>query len=208
MAEVALGLVGAAATAGGAALQAASGFVGRHESGHQQEIMETERNTRTFRENLDRAGGDVTQEEERDFQRSRDEAVSNAGYYYESIMNYKKVPWSNPVKKLKKKNDVRRWKNLTRQSNHSLRSINESICSGSDTSSVTASSGSPPGSNLAGEEIQDWANDVYDEYDPVDDHYPTDAGGGANVKAQVLEIIQMLDSKRDMGRSDLADDLG
>ncbi|KAJ7622141.1 hypothetical protein FB45DRAFT_122252 [Roridomyces roridus] len=206
MAEVALGLVGAAATAGGAALDAASGFVGRHESRHQQEIMETERNTRAFRENLDRAGGDVTQEEERDFQRTRDEAVSNADYYYKSIMNYKKAPWRNPVKKLKKKNDVRRWKNLTRQSNHSLRSINESVTSGSDTSSVTASSGSPPGSNLAGEEIQDWANDVYDEYDPVDDHYPTEARVGVNMKDQILAIIRMLDAKRAVGRVYLAED--
>ncbi|KAJ7622139.1 hypothetical protein FB45DRAFT_122237 [Roridomyces roridus] len=206
MAELALGLVGAAATMGAASLEAASGFVGRHESRHQQEIMETERNTRAFRENLDRAGRDVTQEEEREFWGTRAEALSNADGYYHSIECFKQASWLNPLDKMKKKAKVRQWKSSTRRSNQSLRSINESVSSGSDTSSVTASSGSPPGSNLAGEEIQDWANDVYDEYDSADDHYPTEARVGANMKAQVLAIIQMLDAKRAMGRFDLSDD--
>ncbi|KAJ7622143.1 hypothetical protein FB45DRAFT_122273 [Roridomyces roridus] len=157
MAEVALGLVGAAATVGGASLEAASGFVGRHESRHQQEMMETERNTRAFRENLDRGGGDVTQEEEREFWTTRAEAVSNADQYYDSIEAFKQASWLKPLDKLKKRGKVREWKSSTRPSNQSFRSINESVSSGSDTSSVTASSGSPPGSNLAGEEIQDWA---------------------------------------------------
>ncbi|KAJ7779010.1 hypothetical protein B0H16DRAFT_1878626 [Mycena metata] len=44
----------------------------------------------------------------------------------------------------------------------------ESMHSGSDTSSIVASSGSPPGSNLAAEEIQDWASDVAGESDAFD----------------------------------------
>ncbi|KAJ7753487.1 hypothetical protein B0H16DRAFT_1418659 [Mycena metata] len=40
--------------------------------------------------------------------------------------------------------------------------------SGSDTSSTVASSGSPPGSNLAAEDIQDWAYDVAGESDDSD----------------------------------------
>ena len=36
----------------------------------------------------------------------------------------------------------------------------KSMSSGSDTSSITATTGSPPGSNLANDDIQDWARDV------------------------------------------------
>jgi hypothetical protein len=41
------------------------------------------------------------------------------------------------------------------------------MSSGSDSSSITATSGSPPGSNLANDDIQDWAYDV-DEAGAVD----------------------------------------
>ncbi|KAJ7613102.1 hypothetical protein FB45DRAFT_843023 [Roridomyces roridus] len=41
-----------------------------------------------------------------------------------------------------------------------MRNINESVCSGSDTSSIAASSGSPPRSNLARYDIGDWAQGV------------------------------------------------
>jgi hypothetical protein len=43
------------------------------------------------------------------------------------------------------------------------------MSSGSDTSSICASSGSPPGSNLAAEEIQDWSHSVRETMD-VDDN--------------------------------------
>jgi hypothetical protein len=73
MAELAIGLVGAAATVGAANLTMVSGFTGRHERSHREEMLETDRNMGNFRANLQ--SGEVTTEEERDFLRIRDECV-------------------------------------------------------------------------------------------------------------------------------------
>ncbi|KAJ7218378.1 armadillo-type protein [Mycena pura] len=159
MAELAAGLVGAAATVGAAQLATGSGFTGRHESSHREERMETRRSIVDFEAN--RRSGDVTPDTESEFLETKDEAIERARKYHESIESYKEASWYNPLYKFKKKNDVRKWKRLTRQSNHSLRTLNESMSSGSDTSSITATSGSPPGSNLANDDIQDWTRDVY-----------------------------------------------
>jgi hypothetical protein len=73
MAEIALGLVGAAATMGAAGLTMGSGFTGRHESSHREEITETRKNTNDFFANLQKGG--VTSDEEREFLEARDECV-------------------------------------------------------------------------------------------------------------------------------------
>ncbi|KAJ7096899.1 hypothetical protein C8R44DRAFT_717514 [Mycena epipterygia] len=159
MAELAAGLVGAAATVGAATLATATGFTARHEGSHHKEIMDTRRSTEDFMANLQ--SGDVTQGEEIEFLRTRDEAIRREKEYHEIIESYKQASWLNPLKKLKKREDVRKAKRLTRQSNHSLRNLNESMHSGSDTSSICASSGSPPGSNLAVDDLQDWVYDVH-----------------------------------------------
>ncbi|KAJ7331031.1 hypothetical protein DFH08DRAFT_815111 [Mycena albidolilacea] len=158
MAEVALGLVGAAATMGAAGLTRGSGFTGRHESSHREEILETRRNTDSFLASLQKGG--VTPDEEGEFLEARDEAFRRGEEYYDSIESYKDVSWLNLPDKLKKKKEVRRKKRLTQQSNNSLRSLNESVHWGSDTSSISAQSGSPPGSNLAADDIQEWADEV------------------------------------------------
>ncbi|KAJ7880476.1 hypothetical protein B0H13DRAFT_1891743 [Mycena leptocephala] len=168
MAEIAAGFVGAAATVGAAGLTAESGFTGRHESSHRQEIMETRRNTDDFLANL--RSGEVTPDEESDFLSARDEAIRGGSEYHDSIQSYKNTSWFNLPTKLRKRKEVRTKKRLTQQSNHSLRSLNEyvsgvltnkkSIYSGSDRSSICASAGSPPGSNLAVDDIQCWANTV------------------------------------------------
>ncbi|KAJ7907738.1 hypothetical protein B0H13DRAFT_2193663 [Mycena leptocephala] len=158
MAEIALGLVGAAATVGAVGLTTGSGFTGRHELSHREEIMEIRRTTDDFLANLQDGG--VPPEEEREFWKVRDEVVSRGNGYYESIESYKDASWINLLEKLEKRKEVRNKKRLTRQSNNSLRSLNESMYSGSDTSSISAASGSPPGSNLAADEIQEWADEV------------------------------------------------
>ncbi|KAJ6563403.1 armadillo-type protein [Mycena vulgaris] len=165
MAEVAVGLLGAAATVGAVQLATGSGFTGRHESRHREEMMETKRNTDEFRANLQ--SGDVTKDEEIEFLNTKDQAIRLGSEYHDSIESYKEVSWFNFSKKFKKKKDVRRWKRSTRQANHTLRSLNESMSSGSDTSSICASSGSPPGSNLAADEIQDWTYAVHGAVDVV-----------------------------------------
>ncbi|KAJ7763654.1 hypothetical protein DFH07DRAFT_812674 [Mycena maculata] len=164
MAEtVALGLVGAAVTVGAAQLTAASGFTGRHESSYRQEMLETRRNTDDFLTNLQSTSGDITPDEEREFLKVRDEAIRQENEYYESIEDYKQVSWFNLPKKMGKRKEVRVKKHLTRHANHSLRSLNESMHSGSDTSSICAASGSPPRSNLAAEDIRNWAYDINQE---------------------------------------------
>jgi hypothetical protein len=73
MAEVALGFVGAAATVGAAGLATGSGFTGRHESSHRQELAEIKRNTDDFLASVKK--GDVLPDEEREFMVARDECV-------------------------------------------------------------------------------------------------------------------------------------
>ncbi|KAJ7035375.1 hypothetical protein C8F04DRAFT_1098235 [Mycena alexandri] len=159
MAELAVGLFGAAATVGAAQLATGSGFTGRHESSYREERMDTKRSISDFEAN--RRSGDVTLDMESEFSETKNEATERARHYHESIESYKEASWFNLPTKAKKRKDVRKWKRLTRQSNYSLRTLNELISSGSDTSSITATSGSPPGSNLADDDIHDWAYDVH-----------------------------------------------
>ncbi|KAJ7112512.1 hypothetical protein C8R44DRAFT_797452 [Mycena epipterygia] len=151
MAELAPGLEAPTLTPG-------SGFTARHESSHREGMMDTRRSTTDFMQNPE--SGDVTQEEQMEFLNTRDEAIRRQNEYYGRIESYKEASWVNPLNKLKKKKEVRKAKRLTRQSNHSLRTLNESMYSGSDTSSISAESGSPPGSNLAVDDLQDWRNGV------------------------------------------------
>ncbi|KAJ7112564.1 kinase-like domain-containing protein [Mycena epipterygia] len=131
MAELAAGILGAAATAGAAAFTSTSGFTGRHESSHREEIIDTRRNMADFMEN--RETGDVTPDEETEFLNTRDEklnlwyqrAIRRQNEYYKRIESYKEASWLNPLTKLKKRDNVRKAKRLTSQSNHSLRSLNE-----------------------------------------------------------------------------------
>ncbi|KAJ7112552.1 hypothetical protein C8R44DRAFT_741634 [Mycena epipterygia] len=125
MAELALGLVGAAATAGAGALTTGSGFIGRHESSYREEMMETRRNMADFKQNLE--SGDVTQETHTEFLSTRDEAIRRQNEYYERIESYKEASWMNALNKLKKKKEVRKAKRLTRQSNYSLRTLTMNI---------------------------------------------------------------------------------
>ncbi|KAJ7705064.1 hypothetical protein B0H16DRAFT_709825 [Mycena metata] len=85
MAELTVGLIGAAATVGAAQLTTGAGFIGRHERAHREETMETRRNTEEFLANV--RGGDVTQAEEREFKRVRDKAIQQQNEYHQSIQS-------------------------------------------------------------------------------------------------------------------------
>ncbi|KAJ7041555.1 hypothetical protein C8F04DRAFT_1079230 [Mycena alexandri] len=185
MAELATGLLGAAATVGAASLTSVSGFARRHEGSLREEIQDRRRNTEDFMENLQ--SGDVTRIEEQEFLTTRERAVQAETEYYESIQNYKTASWLNPIKKTEQKAEVREKKRLTMHYNHSLRSLNESMHSGSDTSSIMAFSGSPPGSNIAAEDILDWADVVAGKSDDPDrdteEIQPPDARPGSKSTA-------------------------
>lgn len=118
--------------------------------------------------------------------------------YHESIESYKGVSWFNFSKKLKKTKEVRNGKRATRQANRTLRNLSEVRCfrrlerrsslintksmsSGSDTSSICASSGSPLGSNLAVDDIRDWTYAVHEtvDVDAVDDDTQIENCGSA-----------------------------
>jgi hypothetical protein len=73
MAEIALGLVGAAATVGASTVAAGSGFTGRHENSYRHEIMDIKISMTDFLDNLH--SGDVTQHEEREFLAAREQCV-------------------------------------------------------------------------------------------------------------------------------------
>ncbi|KAK7038576.1 hypothetical protein R3P38DRAFT_547866 [Favolaschia claudopus] len=159
MAEAAAAFLGAGATVGAAALVGGSGFTGRHENSLREEIQATKKSTADFMENLQR--GDVTGEEEIVFWNTRAEAMETERSYSEALDIYKDASWiRNPVNKYRKQTEVRGKKRLTRKYNQSLESLNESMYSGSETSSIAASSGSPPGSNASAESIRDWADDI------------------------------------------------
>ncbi|KAK7019613.1 hypothetical protein R3P38DRAFT_2975340 [Favolaschia claudopus] len=143
MAEVVAGFLGAAATAGAATLVAASGFTGRHENSLREEIQATKRCTADFMANLQ--SGHVTGEEQKVFWETRTDAIQAERSYSEALDRYKNASWiRNPVDKLNEKTEVRRKKRLTRKYNQFLESLNESMYSGSDTSSTAAAAGSPP----------------------------------------------------------------
>ncbi|KAJ7131450.1 hypothetical protein C8R44DRAFT_57671 [Mycena epipterygia] len=189
MAELTLGPVGAAATVGAATLATGSGFTGRHENSHQKEMLDTHRSTDDFMKNHE--SGEVTPDEEIVFLRIRDEAILREDEYHESI----ETSWFNPLNKIEKKKAVRRAKRATRQSNHSLRKLNEALHSGSDTSSICVSSGSPPGSNPAVDDLQYWIYHVHDEdaddLEGSNSSCPTeDEPGSSHSDSSSLEIAQ------------------
>ncbi|KAJ7131477.1 hypothetical protein C8R44DRAFT_731700 [Mycena epipterygia] len=133
MAEFAV--VGAVATVGAATLNMGSGFTGRHEGSHHQEMLETRRITDDFNIQNRQSGG-VTPDKRIKFLETRDEcyrrAIRRENEYHEKIESYKDALWFNPLDKLKKKKAVRRAKRSTRESNYALRKLNESMHSGFD----------------------------------------------------------------------------
>ncbi|KAJ7131465.1 hypothetical protein C8R44DRAFT_904573 [Mycena epipterygia] len=128
------GFVGAAVTIAATTLSIGSGFTGRHEGSHRQEMLETHRITDDFNVQNRQSGG-VTPDKKNKFLETRVEATRRESEYHEQIEGYKRTSWFRPLKKLKKKKDVRKAKRAIRQSNHSLRTqLNESMHSGFNSS--------------------------------------------------------------------------
>ncbi|KAJ7131475.1 hypothetical protein C8R44DRAFT_904583 [Mycena epipterygia] len=155
MAELVAGFVSTAETFGAATLATGSGFTGRHESSHREEMLET-RSMDDFMQN--RQSGEVTPDEQVKLLKARDEAIRRENEYRESIESYKDASWFEPLKKLKKMKDVSRANRLTRQSNQLLKKQYES-----------------PGSNLTVDDLRDWRFDVFaanDHNSPPRDESP------------------------------------
>ncbi|KAJ7903169.1 kinase-like domain-containing protein [Mycena leptocephala] len=169
MAELTAGLVGAAVTVGAAQRTTGSSFTARHESSLREEMMETTRSMNYFMEQL--RSGNVTEDEERELFQTRFEAIQRENGYHESIESYKRASWFNLPNKLKKRENVRREKHLTRQFNHRLRTLRESMDLGVAVS-IRASLGSLPGHNLAVDGILDWTGTVYHAHAARHDRAP------------------------------------
>ncbi|KAJ6514526.1 kinase-like domain-containing protein [Mycena vulgaris] len=78
MAELAVGLVGAAVTVGAASLAIGAGFTGRHENSHREEMMDTRRTMAEFIAYL--KSQDVSQDREREFLKTRQESLTESLY--------------------------------------------------------------------------------------------------------------------------------
>ncbi|KAJ7763651.1 hypothetical protein DFH07DRAFT_396859 [Mycena maculata] len=192
MAEVTLGVLGAAATVGAAQLTGAFGFTGRHENSYREETLETRRIMNDFLANL--KSGDVTPDEEREFMGIRGEVIDAENQYHKIIEDFKGTPWVHLGNKLSKRKDVRTKKRLARQANHSLRSLNESITSGSETSSICASSGSPPGSSLASEDIGELAQEVDES---ISSGSPISSSGPLPASSPAVAAVDELQDERE-----------
>jgi hypothetical protein len=142
MDEVTAGLLGAAVTVGAAQVTPAPNFTGHYGNSHREVMMEGRRNADELFADL--PGAEVTPEEEPEIFRTRaecvprvknaktdpacDRAIQRENEYHESIESYKTVSWFNIPQKFKRRKDVRRGKRLTRETNQTLRNLNEVRC--------------------------------------------------------------------------------
>jgi len=164
MAELGTAAIGVGAALGATAYAAATGFIARHESVHSLQVTEIRRHISDFEAAYGR--GEVTEEDWGKYLSIRTEARQKESEYEECISAYKDTPTFRFVAKWKKKRQVRRKKAALQTANRSLRlHYYESTSDASDTSSVTAVSGSPPRSRKAHSDEDDkrilsWAEEV------------------------------------------------
>ncbi|KAF9018644.1 hypothetical protein BDZ89DRAFT_1073659 [Hymenopellis radicata] len=172
MAEVAVGLVGAGAAISAAKYATSSGFAGRHESAHRAELADLERSASRFSSASD---NDETAEDVAEAFRTKwEHARQKNKEYYQSLNDYKDTSWVNPIAKARRRKAVRSSKRAARDANHSLRDYVDDVSSHSshsDTSSVYAASGSPPGSALERAVIDEWRHQLPAEDEVADDAY-------------------------------------
>jgi hypothetical protein len=147
-------------------------------------------------------------------------AIQKQNEYYKSIKSYKETSWFNLPAKLREKKGVRRAKRLTQQANHSLRSLNwvsyftpdfimskyetQSMLSGSDTSSIAVSAGSPPGSNMAVDDLREWTYNVDDNssgsgYEPEPGHETQRSSNLNGLQAYSLSQTCTVADERSLG---------
>lgn len=164
MAELGTAAIGAGVALGATVYTAATGFVARHESVHSLQVTEIRRHITDFESAYGR--GEVTEEDWQIYLAIRTEARKKESEYEESISAYKETPVFRFVTKWNQRREVRRKKKALQRANRSLRlHYYESTSDASDTSSVTAESGSPPRSRRVHSDEDDrrilsWAEDV------------------------------------------------
>ncbi|KDR84538.1 hypothetical protein GALMADRAFT_133811 [Galerina marginata CBS 339.88] len=143
--------IGAAVSVGVAAYNANSGFSGRHDHSHDAQAAETRRLVDDF-EKL-RKTGDIADEDYGEYVEKKESAIEASKAYRDSISDYKETDSRNLIKKLKKKQEVRKKKREVRKANQGLQDhYYYSSSGGSDVSSIEVQAGSPPESRS----IRDW----------------------------------------------------
>ncbi|KAF7347431.1 TEA domain-containing protein [Mycena venus] len=185
MAEIAAGFAGAASSIAAVRAATSAGFTGRHESTHRSELAEMDRNVHRYR-SASQNGSEISFHQEDGFRKKLNASQESLSEYYRSLEDYKSESWFHLPSKIRKRRAVRRVKRAARDANQDLRECVDDISSevGSDVSSLYAESGSPPGSALERERIDDWRDGVSADKDVV-------RGGGTvwplDLEAALLE---------------------
>ncbi|KAJ7253275.1 hypothetical protein C8J57DRAFT_1237611 [Mycena rebaudengoi] len=168
MAEVVAGFnAGAGTTLATARASASAGFTGRHESAHRSELAELDRSLHRYR-SASQSGSEMSFQEEDSFRKKLNASQQSLNEYYRSLNDYKDESWFRLPSKIKKRNAVRKMKRAARDANQGLRECADNLSDSepdSDASSISAESGSPPGSALERERIGNWIRDLESEDD-------------------------------------------
>ncbi|KAJ7246046.1 hypothetical protein C8J57DRAFT_1725029 [Mycena rebaudengoi] len=166
MAEIAAGLAGAGTTFAAAKIATSAGFTGRHESSHRAELAEVDRNFHRYRSASQGSGSEMSLHDEDAFRRKLNSSQESLNEYYDSLNKYK---------------DESRESRLARACVDDISRAPSGH--GSEISSMYAESGSPPGSGLERERIEDW---IAQSGDSLVESEPEAVGMGAPVRASAV----------------------
>ncbi|CAA7266657.1 unnamed protein product [Cyclocybe aegerita] len=158
MAEIGGATIGGVASIAAALYMSAAGFSARHDQCHDSQVADTQLLAKSFEKAY--RDGDLSDEDYSKYLELRSVAIASAWEYRNTIRSYKDTSPLNFLKKRRRRKDVRERKEQTCLTNQKLLDHYYFASSGSDASSITAASGSPPGSGLENENIRDWIADV------------------------------------------------
>ncbi|EAU92468.1 hypothetical protein CC1G_00687 [Coprinopsis cinerea okayama7 len=161
MAELGAGAIGALTTVGAVALNSSLGFSARHDNAYDTHIDQTSRLVDHFEKAYRQ---DSLQDEEYEaYIMKKHLAQEKAKEYFESIEKFKCISCFRVPAKVKQKYVVRQKKREVRRVIRELRDLYENLITAtkaSDSSSITATSGSPPGCALGQFKIWEWAENI------------------------------------------------
>ncbi|KAH6911125.1 hypothetical protein BKA70DRAFT_1460257, partial [Coprinopsis sp. MPI-PUGE-AT-0042] len=159
MAELAAGALGGLATVGAAALGSAMGFTARHDHSHDCQVDLAQRFMHTFEEAHKQGSVDDNAFEVYLIKKESD-AQNRTRAYFESIEDFKNISCFRVYKKIQQKNVVRRNKREVRRAIRDLREHYDSAKAfatfASDSSSITAVSGTPTEAAHGRFKVSDW----------------------------------------------------
>ncbi|KAJ7253226.1 kinase-like domain-containing protein [Mycena rebaudengoi] len=167
MAEVVAGFAGAGTTLAAARAATSAGFTGRHDPAHRSELAELDRSLHRYR-SASQSGSEISFQEEDNFRKKLNASQESLNKHYRSLNAYKDESWFRLPSKIKKRKAVRKMKRAARDANQGLRECVDNLSDSgpdSDASSISAESGSPPGSALERERIGTWIRDLESEED-------------------------------------------